>query len=303
MGKSATCTVQALIAVLLSLVGIPECRGDQFFVTVQPGFNLLTVPCFGPPDAYAPNEPNNSIYNWAFFKPDYASHDGDTVLTWNCTGAFSLPVTWYNEGPVAGWYDPWFNSATNLLNPGTGFVFYNALSVPETNTFMGTPIPGPTFPPTNYCGCGQKSLLGNPTTNNANYQQVTGLPPIASAQVMRLGAGQTGLNYPFDPTNLTYTTHTFTNGAWSPSEPILGPLESAFFVVPCGPTLTIAPAGNQFVLMWPTNAGAFALQSTTNPAALSAWGPVTNTTSTVGSLNTVTLPTDGSTRYFRLVSQ
>jgi len=194
------------------------------------------------------------------------------------------------------------------LSTGLGFGFYNSPdsfhnSAATNITFTGTLIAAPTFPPINYCGCGLLSQLGNPTTNIANYTQVTGLSPIDSGQVMRLVPGQTTNNYSSVPTTLNYTTYTFTNGAWSPSEPILAPFEAALFMVPCGPALTIAPTGNQLVLMWPADEGSFALESTTNLAAPSTWGPVTNAPSTVGSSNAVSVPISGATQFFRLKSQ
>jgi hypothetical protein len=78
-------------------------------------------------------------------------------------------------------------------------------------------------------------------------------------------------------------------------------------VVPApGPTnLTIALAGNQVVLSWPTNAGNYALQTTTNFVSQASWTAVTNRPSVNDLLNalTLTLRITNTSQYFRLQSE
>jgi uncharacterized repeat protein (TIGR01451 family) len=69
------------------------------------------------------------------------------------------------------------------------------------------------------------------------------------------------------------------------------------------PTLTIALTGNQVVLAWPTNAGNYALQTTTNLASQVSWNAVTNTPAIIGTSNAVPLPITNAVQFFRLQSQ
>jgi uncharacterized repeat protein (TIGR03803 family) len=66
------------------------------------------------------------------------------------------------------------------------------------------------------------------------------------------------------------------------------------------PQLTIAPAGENVVLTWPTNFTNFSLQSTTNLLSPAAWGPISQTPVIVNGLNTVTDAISGSSQFYRL---
>jgi hypothetical protein len=69
------------------------------------------------------------------------------------------------------------------------------------------------------------------------------------------------------------------------------------------PFLTIALTGNQVVLEWPTNAGNYALQTTTNLNSQPNWTAVTNTPAIIGTSNAVTLPITNAVQFFILQSQ
>jgi RHS repeat-associated protein len=69
------------------------------------------------------------------------------------------------------------------------------------------------------------------------------------------------------------------------------------------PSLTIALTGQQVFLAWPTNAGNYFLQTTTNLSSQSIWNVVTNTPSVMGSSNAVTLPVTITSQFFRLQNQ
>jgi hypothetical protein len=69
------------------------------------------------------------------------------------------------------------------------------------------------------------------------------------------------------------------------------------------PSLTIALTGQQVILSWPTNAGNYVLQTTTNLVSQASWSAVTNTPSIIGSSDAITLPVKGATQFFRLKSQ
>jgi formylglycine-generating enzyme len=66
------------------------------------------------------------------------------------------------------------------------------------------------------------------------------------------------------------------------------------------PILRIAPAGGQSVLIWPTNAANYSLQSTTNLASHN-WLPLSNAVPTTVNTNfTVTITNSSKTLFFRL---
>ena len=69
---------------------------------------------------------------------------------------------------------------------------------------------------------------------------------------------------------------------------------------PAQPTLGIAPAGNQVLLFWPSNATSYVLQSTTDLVSPN-WGPVTDAIPvTVNNAINVTVSNTSSAMFFRL---
>src|SRR6266700_2975564 len=68
------------------------------------------------------------------------------------------------------------------------------------------------------------------------------------------------------------------------------------------PTLSIAPAGNQVLLFWPSNATSYVLQSSTNLASTN-WVFATGTApATYGSGTAVAVTNTSAARFFRLIS-
>jgi hypothetical protein len=70
--------------------------------------------------------------------------------------------------------------------------------------------------------------------------------------------------------------------------------------VPPPPTLEIGGTAGQIVLVWPTNAVGFSLQSNTNLANSSGWISVTNQPVMVDITYTVSLPATNSIMFYRL---
>jgi len=107
--------------------------------------------------------------------------------------------------------------------------------------------------------------------------------------------GQTGSSYGF---------YSVAHDGAGNSEVPAGIAEATTFVAGgSSPVLAIALAGQEVLLSWPTNAGNFILQTTTNPFPQANWTAVTNFPSVVGSSNAVTLPIGGAAQFFRLRSQ
>jgi uncharacterized repeat protein (TIGR03803 family) len=76
---------------------------------------------------------------------------------------------------------------------------------------------------------------------------------------------------------------------------------TAFAVtLPTSPPLALAPSGSNVLLMWPTNAIGFTLQSTTNLNSSSVWANVSPSPLVVNGQNTVTNPVSGNRVFYRL---
>jgi uncharacterized repeat protein (TIGR03803 family) len=69
------------------------------------------------------------------------------------------------------------------------------------------------------------------------------------------------------------------------------------------PLLTINPSGDNVVLIWPTNAAGFQLESSIDLSANTVWQTVTNPIITVGDQNTVTTEISSKAKFFRLTKQ
>ena len=66
------------------------------------------------------------------------------------------------------------------------------------------------------------------------------------------------------------------------------------------PKLATIRSGTNFVLMWPTNATGFTLQSTTNLVSPTGWTKVSPAPVVVNGQNTVTNPISGTQQFYRL---
>ena len=198
-------------------------------VTLQTGYNFVGCSVNGPG--------GNNINNASFLQVPASLSDpagppggANAVLyVWNCYAFFAYyyftaadATTWEGVPSSAGWYDIAGTPANVTWNPGEGMIILDP-APPATITFYGTPAT-PVLPPTNYCGCGQWSLLSPQTANGFNtYQDVTGFAPQNGAQV----------SFGF-PTNGIFSTNaTYANGAWSPIDPVLTNGQAAFYFVPC----------------------------------------------------------------------
>jgi len=72
-------------------------------------------------------------------------------------------------------------------------------------------------------------------------------------------------------------------------------------VAPILPMLTLTGAGTNILLMWPTNATGFALQSTADLVSQSSWSSVFPLPVVIGTNNVVTNSILGTSRFYRLV--
>jgi DNA primase len=67
--------------------------------------------------------------------------------------------------------------------------------------------------------------------------------------------------------------------------------------------LNIALTNNQVLLSWPSSAGNFGLQVTTNLVSSANWSAVGNAPTTNGNTITVTIPVTKTNQFFRLENQ
>jgi hypothetical protein len=175
----------------------------------------------------------NSLDNGAntadvLFPNPNGERDFDQIYKYDCATGFvvftidsGFPTGFGNAGDTAG-------VAAPTLAPGEGAFYENNQGVQESVTFNGT-AHVPIFPPTNYCGCGSLTFLGCQTTNAGTYQNITGVLPQETAQVLTHNVGQG--TYPLQAPN--YTVYTYIGGVWTPSTPVLNLGTAAFFSIPC----------------------------------------------------------------------
>lgn len=81
------------------------------------------------------------------------------------------------------------------------------------------------------------------------------------------------------------------------------PINDYFTMIKTGsrpPKLQIARAGAETTVSWPTNSGAFNLQSISRVASSNAWIMATNSVTTSNGENVVKVPLTGSNQFFRL---
>ncbi len=256
---------------------------ESITVTVPQGFSALANPF------------NNSSNTPNVVLPIAGgSLDGSVIDVTDCSGnyqGFTIDST--STNPISD--IACLDCPIPILAPGRGFYFQNTSGATVSITFTGT-VPTAVYPNPYYCGGGEYSLLGSLNTNSSSYQDYTGMAPQEGAQVLLYISGQTVRPY----TAQNYTIYTFTNGAWSPTNPPLSIGHSALFYVPSPtPQLSINLSRTNVVLTWPTNVGGVALLSTTNVFP-TAW--ITNSTVPVivNGQNTVTNPISGGQQFFRL---
>ncbi len=262
---------------------------ESFTVTVPQGFSALANPFNN-----SSNTPPEKV-----FSDESGWLDGCEIFVTDCSGIYqgytldSIIFCTNCAQPA----QPIGSSGDEepILAPGRGFYFQNTSGATVSITFTGT-VPTAVYPNPYYCGGGGYSLLGSLNTNSSSYQDYTGMAPQEGAQVLFYISGQPVRPY----TAQNYTIYTFTNGAWSPTNPPLSIGHSALFYVPSPtPELSINLSRTNVVLTWPTNVGGFALLSATNILP-TAW--ITNSTVPVivNGQNTVTNPISGGQQFFRL---
>ncbi len=243
-----------ILACVILIAGVSSDRADQT-VTLQPGYNFVSCQVVGSPD--------NDVNDPSFLQvPASLSENLDPpssgtnaeLYVWTCSGGIIGPYyyftaadanTW-NGTPTAGWYDMegyLVPAPYSIWNPGRGIIICNRSGAPATLTLVGPPAV-PSFPPTNYCGCNDYSLLGGQTNGNVTYQMVLGRNPVSGSQVWFYNSGS-----PFQLQSPNYTVDTFNGTAWSPGTPILTNAQAAFFFVPCttNPCITMTCATNKTV--------------------------------------------------------
>jgi hypothetical protein len=143
--------------------------------------------------------------------------DGTMILKWDCASQDWSP----NVPTYSAFTGKW--SPNSTLAPGEGALISigNGVGPSTVLTFTGTPHV-PVLPPTFPCGYGKYYLLSRQTNDLGTFQNITGLVPSEGARLLRWSV-------PLQD----FTVYSFTQGAWSPSNPpALNIGECAQFLVP-----------------------------------------------------------------------
>lgn len=111
---------------------------------------------------------------------------------------------------------------------------------------------------------------------------------------------------------MTVTADTITNGVWtnyfivadSAGAASASTVQLLYIGVTPPVLLNIALTNqNQVVLSWPSSAGNYGLQATTNLVSATNWAALVNTLATNGNTISVTLPVTKTNEFFRLKNQ
>jgi uncharacterized repeat protein (TIGR01451 family) len=108
--------------------------------------------------------------------------------------------------------------------------------------------------------------------------------------------------------SMSVTADTATNGVWTnlfavaDSQGVASASAVQLLYIGVTPpvVLNIALTNNQVLLSWPSSAGNYGLQMTTNLVSSPSWSAVANAPITNGGTITITLPVTGTNQYFRL---
>lgn len=176
--------------------------------TLVPGFNFICNPF---------NNPNGNTANVLFPNPGN-SHLGDQLEFPECGGTNTIytvdstfPTGWANANDTIGVPPP-------TVPPGQGVIYVNESGGPETVVFTGyedcSPQPSP------LCPCGIPSLVGCIYPGPGTYQNITGQPPQAGAEVIIFNG-------------TSFNTNTYTGSAWTLGTPVLNIGQAAYILVPC----------------------------------------------------------------------
>jgi len=111
--------------------------------------------------------------------------------------------------------------------------------------------------------------------------------------------------------SMSVTADTAANGIWTNSFAVAdsqgaasaNAVEVLYIGVAPPVLLSIALTNNQVLLSWPSSAGNFGLQMTTNLVSSATWSAVGNSTTTNGSTISVTMPVTKTNQFFRLEHQ
>jgi hypothetical protein len=128
----------------------------------------------------------------------------------------------------------------------------------------------------------------------ASYQDQPGVDP--SLYNSRWGDYSATSVDPSDP-NTFWTIQMYPSGPATWSTRI-----TQILTVPGPVRLTVAQAGTNLLVSWPSSATLLQLQSTTNLVPSSSWSPVSQTPVTTGNVSSVLVPTSGHQQFFRLVA-
>jgi hypothetical protein len=175
------------------------------------------------------------------------------------------PGSNYNRSRIiAGFWSP------NIqLPPGIGF-WVNCV---RTNTFHWTVNPS-SPPPALLLVSNIYSFRGSVTNAPATYQDIAGAPPQEDTSLFRYVGPLPGFIFPnVPPVGTNWQAYNFQGGVWTPTDPVMNPLEAVFIVYPTlRVSITSTSPAPQQIVTWPRGM----LQSSATPTG--PWLTLSNAT-------------------------
>jgi len=207
------------------------------------------------------------------------------------TYSYSTGTLTWNLGSVANGA---LASATIVASPSLAGSITNTASVsastasPSTNTtasVVTTVVQNPAGPMLKITQAGNNVVLSWSANATGYYLQ-------SKTVLAATGAWSSVTNVPVIVSGTCYVTNAITGSSkfYRLSNQALPPTLTVMLVPP-----------NNIVLLWPTTASGFTIQSTTNLPGTALWATVTNTPVVVGGNYIVTNTISGNSRFYRLI--
>jgi hypothetical protein len=219
--RTCTCIPITVATWMIAAALIPQGRATTLNLSAAPVLNgpytVLAGGGTSPDTAFPSAAPNTQLFVW----------DGNVFTTYDFD---EFDLVWYPQGGV--------------LVAGNGFFIKspNAQVLTYKDGIDPTP-PALSLEPNKYY------LLGSINYGPATYEDVTGGSPSNHTAVLRFVPGGTAIEPRAPP---LYTRYLYTDGVWSPTAPVLNPLEAVFIIHPYLEltfSFTHSPPG--MVLTWP----------------------------------------------------
>jgi hypothetical protein len=250
-----------------ALAVMPPAHADQVTLTMTPYWNLLAIPT----NVVGGTSPQNLFpgvrpYPDTVIYKDRALHSFDSVT--------------YIDADLGEW------TAPNPLSAGEAVWFYTTSTQTLTWNVSGPAV----VPPVRSYGQDHHYHAGAINFGTAAYEDIAGGPPVNETALLR----HVNKSTPNPKGPPAFKAYYFTDGAWTPSAPVMDPGEGVLIIHPYL-SLKLIPTNSPpgYVATWPRN-GSLEQANTPN-------GPWTTITNAVSPYQVITESGLEGSKFYRVV--